>query len=224
MINIIFSEEYKNHDTGNHPESIKRIEVVNNLITEEYSKHNLIEPTIADKEIISLAHENEYINYIFDNIPSSGFTYFDPDTIASPNSLKSYLTQYYTNLNPELRQRPDLVSKFVDSQVAEYNKGRGGYAEGGDTASDNAIQAASAEGLPMRQNPEGIMELDLRNTGGFIQPVGIKEKADDIPAMLSNNEFVFTADAVRGMGEGDVNKGAERMYSMMKNLERGGRV
>ena len=140
------------------------------------------------------------------------------------NSLKSYLTQYYTNLNPELRQRPDLVSKFVDSQVAEYNQGRGAYAEGGDTASDNAMQAASTEGLPVRQNPEGIMELDLRNTGGFIQPVGIKEKADDIPAMLSNNEFVFTADAVRGMGEGDVNKGAERMYSMMKNLERGGRV
>ena len=140
------------------------------------------------------------------------------------NSLKSYLTQYYTNLNPELRQRPDLVSKFVDSQVAEYNQGRGGYAEGGDTASDNAMQAAGIEGLPVRQNPEGIMELDLRKTGGFIQPVGIKEKADDIPAMLSNNEFVFTADAVRGMGEGDVNKGAERMYSMMKNLERGGRV
>ena len=140
------------------------------------------------------------------------------------DTLKSYLTQYYTNLNPELRQRPDLVEKFVNSQVVEYNQGRGGYAEGGDTASDNAMQAAGIEGLPMRQNPEGIMELDLRNTGGFIQPVGIKEKEDDIPAMLSNNEFVFTADAVRGMGEGDVNKGAQRMYNMMKTLERGGRV
>ena len=50
MINIISSEEYKNHDTGNHPESIERIKVVNNLIKEEYSKHNLIEPTIADKK------------------------------------------------------------------------------------------------------------------------------------------------------------------------------
>ena len=60
MINIIFSDEYKNHDTGNHPESIKRIEVVNNLIIDKYSKHNLIEPTIADKEIISLVHEKEY--------------------------------------------------------------------------------------------------------------------------------------------------------------------
>ncbi len=91
MINIICSEEYKNHDTGNHPESIERIKIVNNLIKEEYSKHNLIEPTIADKKIISLVHDLEYVNKIYDSIPSSGFTYFDPDTMASPNSLKSYL-------------------------------------------------------------------------------------------------------------------------------------
>ena len=91
MINIIFSQEYKNHDTGNHPESIERIKVVNKLIKEEYSKHNLIEPTIADKKIVSLVHDLEYVNKIYDSIPNSGFTYFDPDTIASPNSLKSYL-------------------------------------------------------------------------------------------------------------------------------------
>ena len=91
MINIIFSQEYKNHDTGNHPESIERIKVVNNLINEEYSKHKHIEPTIADKKIISLVHDLEYVNKIYDSIPNSGFTYFDPDTIASPNSLKSYL-------------------------------------------------------------------------------------------------------------------------------------
>jgi hypothetical protein len=69
-----------------------------------------------------------------------------------------------------------------------------------------------------------LTELDLRDSGGFIPPVGVKEKADDIPAMLSNNEFVFTADAVKGMGDGDVNKGAQRMYDMMKKLENGGRV
>jgi len=103
---------------------------------------------------------------------------------------------------------------------------RGVAALGGkmDTASDNAMQAAGIEGLPIRQNPKGVKELDLRETGGFIQPVGIKEKADDIPAMLSNNEFVFTADAVRGMGGGDVNKGAQRLYDQMKMLEAGGRV
>ena len=101
--------------------------------------------------------------------------------------------------------------------------GRIGYAYG-DRAEDNAMQASNAMGLPLNQNPAGVTELDLRETGGFIPPVGVKEKADDIPAMLSNNEFVFTADAVRGMGDGDVNKGAQRMYDMMKKLENGGIV
>ena len=98
---------------------------------------------------------------------------------------------------------------------------RGLAALGGkmDTASDNAMQAAGIEGLPIRQNKAGVKELDLRETGGFIQPVGIKEKEDDIPAMLSNNEFVMTADAVRGAGDGNINKGAQRMYDTMKKLE-----
>ena len=73
--------------------------------------------------------------------------------------------------------------------------------------------------IPMRQNQEGISELDLRAKGGYI-PVGIKEKADDVPAMLSKNEFVFTADAVRGAGGGDINKGAQKMYKLMKSLEK----
>jgi hypothetical protein len=97
--------------------------------------------------------------------------------------------------------------------------GRPGYALG-----DTATMAAQAEGLPLRNNQVGITELDLRDSGGFIPPVGIKEKADDIPAMLSNNEFVFTADAVRGMGDGNVDVGAKRMYDIMKKLEKGGRV
>jgi hypothetical protein len=81
-------------------------------------------------------------------------------------------------------------------------------------------------GMPngiMRTNQAGIMERDYREDGGFV-PVGIKEKADDVPAMLSKNEFVFTADAVRGAGNGDVEKGAQRMYRIMKTLENGGQI
>jgi hypothetical protein len=73
--------------------------------------------------------------------------------------------------------------------------------------------------IPVRQNQGGITELDLRAKGGYI-PVGIKEKADDVPAMLSKNEFVFTADAVRGAGGGKINKGAQKMYKLMKSLEK----
>jgi len=66
-------------------------------------------------------------------------------------------------------------------------------------------------------------EMDFREEGGFV-PIGRMEKADDVPARLSKNEFVFTADAVRNAGDGNVDKGAEVMYNMMKNLESGGDV
>ena len=72
----------------------------------------------------------------------------------------------------------------------------------------------------------GIMNRNLLNTGmdkdmrggGFI-PEGTKEKADDVPARLSKNEFVMTADAVKAAGGGSVNKGAQRMYNIMNQLE-----
>jgi hypothetical protein len=62
------------------------------------------------------------------------------------------------------------------------------------------------------------IEADMRYTGGFM-PYGAKEKADDVPARLSKNEFVFTADAVRAAGGGSVNEGAKKMYATMKQLE-----
>jgi len=69
----------------------------------------------------------------------------------------------------------------------------------------------------------GGMEKDYRAEGGFV-PIGEYEKKDDVPARLSVNEFVFTADAVRGAGQGDIDKGAEIMENMMENLENGGTV
>jgi len=94
---------------------------------------------------------------------------------------------------------------FLKSILGKKDGGRIDYAMGGE--------------IPVRQNQGGISELDLRAKGGYI-PVGIKEKADDVPAMLSKNEFVFTADAVRGAGGGDINKGAQKMYKLMKSLEK----
>jgi len=69
----------------------------------------------------------------------------------------------------------------------------------------------------------GGMEKDYREDGGFV-PIGGKEKADDVPARLSKNEFVFTADAVRNAGGGDIDQGAQVMEKLMRNLESGGQV
>ena len=98
--------------------------------------------------------------------------------------------------------------------------GKGIYNLGGKLADlrSGAKDGGQPKKIPIRSNKYGVKELDYRKSGGFV-PIGIKEKADDVPAMLSKNEFVFTADAVRGAGGGSINKGAQRMYNLMKNLE-----
>ena len=92
----------------------------------------------------------------------------------------------------------------------------------------NMAEGGSTEKEPVAKKTMPLldmdgMEKDYREEGGFV-PIGRMEKADDVPARLSKNEFVFTADAVRNAGDGDVDKGAEVMYNMMKNLESGGDV
>jgi len=69
----------------------------------------------------------------------------------------------------------------------------------------------------------GGMEKDYRQDVGYV-PLGGVDNADDVPARLSRNEFVFTADAVRNAGAGDMDRGAEVMENVMKNLEGGGKI
>jgi hypothetical protein len=107
--------------------------------------------------------------------------------------------------------------------------------EGAGMEQPEAVQMA-AKGGRIGKEEGGIMEAeasemidldgqekDYRETGGFVD-LGGKERADDVPARLSKNEFVFTADAVRNAGGGDIDKGAEVMENLMNNLEQGGEV
>jgi hypothetical protein len=143
--------------------------------------------------------------------------------------------------DPEFRFLPG--AEFTDAYAAEG--GRIGKQEGGEIdkskmikdmldrgADDDLIKSitkASQEEIDSVKNNQaegkaegglmnlGGMEMDLRG-GGFV-PLGAKEKADDVPARLSKNEFVMTADAVRAAGGGSVDKGADKMYNLMKDLE-----
>jgi hypothetical protein len=100
----------------------------------------------------------------------------------------------------------------LGKKFALKDGGRTGKQEGG------IMDAEASEMIDM-----GGMEKDYRETGGFVE-MGGKERADDVPARLSKNEFVFTADAVRNAGGGDIDKGAEVMENLMNNLEQGGKV
>ena len=90
-------------------------------------------------------------------------------------------------------------------------------AKGGRIGYRMGMGPAGLPGIP-RMAPDGL-EYDMRMNGGF-QPLGAKEGKDDVNAKLAKNEFVFTADAVRGAGGGDIELGAQRMYDTMKNLEK----
>ena len=126
--------------------------------------------------------------------PETPFTQ-TPDSIAS-------IVNMARNQDPSLRFLPK--PKFVDNFYA---------ADGG------IARIPMQEGGMMDM---GGLEKDYRE-GGFV-PIGEEERADDVPARLSKNEFVFTADAVRAAGGGNIDKGAEVMQNMMDNLEAGGMI
>jgi len=117
---------------------------------------------------------------------------------GSYNSSGSLKDRIYSS------SKGDLLREEIVRKLSFANGGRIGKAEGG-------------------LMDLGGMEKDYRAEGGFV-PIGEYEKKDDVPARLSVNEFVFTADAVRGAGQGDIDKGAEIMENMMENLENGGTV
>jgi hypothetical protein len=126
--------------------------------------------------------------------------YNDIDDVM-PEDRKREFYQLYA---PQMLQKGEMDEtefKFIQTEILGKKMKKGGIA----SLKDGGIMDL------------GGKEMDMR-TGGFI-PIGAKERADDVPARLSKNEFVMTADAVRAAGGGSVNKGAKRMYDLMHNLE-----
>ena len=146
----------------------------------------------------------------------------------------NYLVRDFENASDSLSKlkasgiqegRYDTGGKFIDD-FQNFRKGPGeaygpkgreyGYDEIYETFNKKANGGIMGYNMGGSVLPNG-MEMDYRG-GGFI-PMGSKEKADDVPARVSKNEFVMTADAVRAAGGGSVNQGAKRMYDLMNNLE-----
>ena len=136
-------------------------------------------------------------------IVKSGFgTNFDEDQIAKIIDMKNRGMDL-DSIATIMEADPNEINNLFNLLEQKAYGGRIGKAEGG-------IMDL------------GGMEKDYR-TGGFVE-LGAEERADDVPARLSKNEFVFTADAVRNAGGGDIDKGAEVMQNMMDNLESGGTI
>jgi len=133
--------------------------------------------------------------------------------------MKDYMEEF-ERVFPEMKNKRgtqeymDMLEDYFRGLAAKEAKGIMMAKEGG-----RANLALGTKPTPEESGLGGLpIEADMRYTGGFM-PYGAKEKADDVPARLSKNEFVFTADAVRAAGGGSVNEGAKKMYQAMKQLE-----
>jgi hypothetical protein len=142
---------------------------------------------------------------------AGGYALKNPGTIIP---LASAAGALFTEEDEEEDKYVDNTGFDPDEVRENYLKylPRANRAEGGPMGGE-IMEGESEELLDMNG-----MEKDYREDGGFV-PIGEYEKKDDVPARLSKNEFVFTADAVRGAGEGDVDLGAEKLYTQMKELE-----
>ena len=155
-------------------------------------------------------------------------------TLTFEQFVQAIMQQQQEQQMPEGMEQPQEVMMAANggsvpgSTVPGYNTPAGhnkfDYYSGG-----QPVRVAKQEGGIMETEVAeemidmGGKEKDYRETGGFVD-LGRKERADDVPARLSKNEFVFTADAVRNAGGGDIDKGSEVMQNLMDNLEAGGEV
>jgi hypothetical protein len=139
---------------------------------------------------------------------------------AAKDAQKAYQNELLAMGNLAGANKQDQINYIRRAMVsAGFNEdeivsaiSRSGFMYGGN------VEEGFAQGGLMNLRMSGMpAEMDLRK-GGFV-PLGKKERADDVPARLSKNEFVFTAKAVRNAGGGDVRKGAKRMYQIMNQLE-----
>jgi hypothetical protein len=128
----------------------------------------------------------------------------------------------YPYKNKEMSSAPDIDAELFQMYLDAIGSGKIPRSTTFDQYKELMGETASMSPKRTMANEGGLMslggnEMDLRG-GGFV-PLGAREKADDVPARLSKNEFVFTADAVKAAGGGDVDRGADLMYKTMKNLE-----
>jgi alkylhydroperoxidase/carboxymuconolactone decarboxylase family protein YurZ len=135
---------------------------------------------------------------------------------AALDAQKAYQNELLAMGNLASSNKQDQINYIRKAMVsAGFNEDeilsaitRSGFMYGGKV--ESGLMSLKMGGMPV--------EMDLRAKGGFV-PIGRKERADDVPARLSKNEFVFTAKAVRNAGGGDIRKGAKRMYQIMNQLE-----
>ncbi len=135
---------------------------------------------------------------------------------------------------PQLQQLSQVSAEMADKisnlagGIAQGVNQQGGMSDFGIPSTMPVKTMFGAGDGRLRTQPVPYMARGFEDGGstyfprrnGGIDPAEGSGKKDDVPAMLMAGEFVMTRDAVKGMGDGNLRKGIDRMYGMMDNLER----
>ena len=200
------------------------------LFTKKNEDGNTVS-TAPDETALALADLKKSANILDQKQGLAAGMNFLP-TVASRKYSPAEMAETYQNAANGGRIGFENAGPVIDEQTTQMildMNNRGMDVETISTITQQNANTVNAILSAQNQKAEGgIMDLggmekDYRAEGGFV-PIGREEKADDVPARLSVNEFVFTADAVRNAGGGDIDQGAQVMENMMKHLEQGGQV
>ena len=178
---------------------------------------------------------NPWTTIVIPSVLGGAYTAAAPDEEEEPSWYEKWLAdqkKYMADIGefPVGRGDPIYQRTAMSADGGRIGYYNGGYNDEDEEEDSHRVAALRAlYGMRRRGAQEGGlmdmggMEKDYRQEGGFV-PLGGEERADDVPARLSKNEFVFTADAVRAAGGGDIDAGAEVMENVMNNLEQGGKI
>jgi hypothetical protein len=134
----------------------------------------------------------------------------NPAVVEEIDNMREFIIS-----NPGIEDVADYSKEYEEDEEEEYVDTRAG----GGLMRTRYAMGSEQPIIPSKDGPQ----LDFRNTGGY-QPHGKAEKHDDVRALLAQGEFVVTSDAVKGIGGGDRDLGAKRMYDMMHKYEPIGRA
>jgi hypothetical protein len=152
------------------------------------------------------------------------------DLIAADPSKYLVADLGATRLNPETGEYEDVLDDELTIEAPDTSM----YTVPTNYPLQQQV-AMSENGYLMRSNPGGPFARPYvqgaaqggpifpRRNGGVAPTEGVQGQ-DSVRAMLMPGEFVMTTDAVRGLGNGNLNNGIKNMYSVMRNLERRGRA
>ena len=198
-----------------------------------YAGGQLVGPS-GDGSRPGYAGDSPSILDVIKSFPSAVNQIFSGSTSAFLGGDQEKINEIMTKKGYGIDLEPDVIEMIIEMNKKGSDIDTISSVTGADSGSvSNIIDMLNmnieqkAYGGRIGKAEGGIMDLgglvkDYRE-GGFV-PLGAEERADDVPARLSKNEFVFTADAVRAAGQGDIDQGAEVMQNMMDNLEAGGMI